>query len=160
MTKQNEQLIERAVELASSRVHERWMETKRSQGIASRFSETGEELMVPYGQLSEAAKDLDRNSVRATVEAITDAGLLADPELRDERNELEAEVVRLRKELAGMEKMAVQTLDFNTRQIEALHGAILHAIGRPRDTRWPGNTEAFEKLALTRANGRWTEAQP
>lgn len=59
-----------SIELVSARVHEEWMETKRKQGVTSRLSETGEELMVPYGQLSEAAKDLDRGTVKAVYAAI------------------------------------------------------------------------------------------
>ena len=58
------------VEEVSAKVHEAWMESKRAQGITSRQSETGEELMVPYDQLSESAKELDRGSVRAVYEAI------------------------------------------------------------------------------------------
>ena len=46
------------------------MESKKAQGIESRKSEKDEELMVPYEQLSEAAKDLDRSSVRAVYAAI------------------------------------------------------------------------------------------
>ena len=42
----------------------------RARGVHSRRSETGEELMVPYEQLSEDAKELDRSSVRAVYEAI------------------------------------------------------------------------------------------
>jgi hypothetical protein len=58
-----------AVEAAAAKVHEAWMESKREQGVESRLSESGEELMVPYPQLSEAAKDLDRGSVRAVLAA-------------------------------------------------------------------------------------------
>ena len=58
------------IELVSAKVHEAWMESKRAQGVTSRQSETGEELMVPYDQLSDAAKELDRGSVRAVYEAI------------------------------------------------------------------------------------------
>ena len=46
------------------------MESKKAQGIESRKSEKGEELMVPYEQLSEEAKDLDRSSVRAVYAAL------------------------------------------------------------------------------------------
>jgi hypothetical protein len=46
------------------------MESKRAQGVESRRSEKGEELMVPYDQLSEEAKELDRASVRAVYAAI------------------------------------------------------------------------------------------
>lgn len=62
------------IESASEIAHDSWMAAKRANGITSRKSETGEELMVPYDQLSEAAKDLDRGSVRATIAAIRAAG--------------------------------------------------------------------------------------
>jgi hypothetical protein len=52
------------------KVHEAWMEAKRAAGVSSRKSETGEELMRPYDELSEAAKELDRASVRAVYAAI------------------------------------------------------------------------------------------
>lgn len=58
------------IELVSSEVHDAWMASKRAQGVTSRKSEDGEELMVPYAQLSEKAKDLDRNTVRAVYAAI------------------------------------------------------------------------------------------
>jgi hypothetical protein len=58
------------LEEVAAKVHEAWMESKRAQGVTTRKSEKGEELMVPYEQLSEAAKDLDRSSVRAVYEAI------------------------------------------------------------------------------------------
>jgi len=58
------------IEVVSAKVHEAWMESKRAKGVTSRKSETGEELMVPYDQLSEPAKELDRNSVRAVYDAI------------------------------------------------------------------------------------------
>jgi RyR domain len=58
------------IEAVAAKVHEAWMEAKRARGVTSRRSETGEELMVPYEQLSEEAKDLDRSSVRAVYDAI------------------------------------------------------------------------------------------
>jgi hypothetical protein len=58
------------IEVVSAKVHEAWMETKRAQGVTSRKSETGEEMMVPYEQLSEPAKELDRGTVRTVYEAI------------------------------------------------------------------------------------------
>ncbi|MDT5157590.1 MAG: hypothetical protein QOC99_1489 [Acidobacteriota bacterium] len=58
------------IEEVAAKVHEAWMEAKRAQGINSRKSEKGEELMVAYDQLSEAAKELDRGSVRAVYEAV------------------------------------------------------------------------------------------
>ena len=58
------------VETVSEKVHEAWMKTKLNQGVTSRNSEAGEELMVPYGKLSEEAKELDRATVRAVYAAI------------------------------------------------------------------------------------------
>lgn len=58
------------IETVSAKVHEAWMESKAAQGVKSRKSETGEELMVPYEQLSEEAKELDRATVRAVYAAI------------------------------------------------------------------------------------------
>jgi hypothetical protein len=62
------------LELISAKVHEQWMESKRTKGVTSRKSESGEELMVPYEQLSESAKDLDRGSVKAVLDAIAAVG--------------------------------------------------------------------------------------
>jgi RyR domain len=58
------------IETVSAKVHEAWMESKTAQGVESRKSEKGEELMVPYEELSEEAKELDRASVRAVYAAI------------------------------------------------------------------------------------------
>ena len=59
-----------SIELVSDRVHEAWMKSKLAVGVTTRKSETGEELMVPYADLSDAAKDLDRNTVKAVYKAI------------------------------------------------------------------------------------------
>jgi hypothetical protein len=58
------------IELVAAKVHEAWMASKRAHGMESRKSESGEELMVPYEQLSEAQKEVDRATVRAVYEAI------------------------------------------------------------------------------------------
>jgi len=58
------------IEQVSAEVHQAWMESKKANGISSRKSEDGEELMVPYDQLSEKVKELDRNTVRAVYAAI------------------------------------------------------------------------------------------
>lgn len=58
------------VEIVSARVHAAWLESKKAQGFTTRKSEKGEELMVPYEQLSEEAKELDRATVRAVYAAI------------------------------------------------------------------------------------------
>ncbi len=58
------------IELVSSKVHEAWISSKLAKGVTSRKSEKGEELMVPYDQLTEESKDLDRSSVKAVYDAI------------------------------------------------------------------------------------------
>ena len=58
------------IEAVAAQVHEAWVRAKRTQGVTSRKSETGEELMVDYQDLSESAKELDRESVRAVYAAI------------------------------------------------------------------------------------------
>jgi hypothetical protein len=62
------------LERIAERVHLAWMRAKQAQGVTSRPSATGEEQMVPYAQLSEEAKDLNRGSVRAVLEAIDELG--------------------------------------------------------------------------------------
>ncbi len=61
------------IEVVAAKVHDAWMRTKRAQGVSSRKSEAGEEMMVPYEQLSEPVKDLDREMVRTVYEAIREA---------------------------------------------------------------------------------------
>lgn len=58
------------IEVVAAEVHAAWIESKRGQGVSSRRGEDGEELMVPYEQLSEKAKELDRVTVRAVYAAI------------------------------------------------------------------------------------------
>lgn len=58
------------IEVVSAAVHAAWMATKVQQGVTSRKSESGEELMAPYADLSEAAKELDRGTVRTVYAAI------------------------------------------------------------------------------------------
>lgn len=67
------------VEALAEAAHEAWMETKRAQGITSRNSEWGEDLMVPYCDLTEQAKDLDRGTVRGVLEAVERAGFAIVP---------------------------------------------------------------------------------
>lgn len=58
------------IEDVASAVHAAWMDSKRAQGVTTRKAEDGEELMVPYAELTEKAKDLDRGTVRAVYKAI------------------------------------------------------------------------------------------
>lgn len=58
------------IEKVAAKVHEAWMKGKQAKGITSRKAEDGEELMVPYEQLSEPQKDQDRSTVQAVYAAI------------------------------------------------------------------------------------------
>jgi hypothetical protein len=58
------------VEVVAAEVHAAWIRSKQAQGVTSRRSEVGEELMVPYAHLSESAKELDRATVRVVYTAI------------------------------------------------------------------------------------------
>lgn len=60
------------IEAVAAKVHEAWMKSKHDKGITSRLSEAREELMVPYAELSEESKELDRGSVKAVYAAIED----------------------------------------------------------------------------------------
>ena len=53
------------IELVAARVHEAWMHNKRRTGVTTQKLESGEELMVPYEELSEDVKQLDRATVRS-----------------------------------------------------------------------------------------------
>jgi hypothetical protein len=64
------------IDLVSSKVHEAWMASKRAAGVSTRKLESGEELMVSYSDLSDAAKELDRATVRAVYSAIEAADLV------------------------------------------------------------------------------------
>ena len=61
------------VEEVAGIIHAAWMDEKLVAGIKSRRAEDGEELMVPYSQLSEKAKASNRILVRTLYAAIADA---------------------------------------------------------------------------------------
>ena len=65
------------LEVVSAAVHDDWMASKLAQGVTSRCGQDGEEYMVPYAQLSEAAKELDRVTVRAVLKHVLPAEALA-----------------------------------------------------------------------------------
>jgi hypothetical protein len=67
------------IEVTAKAAHEGWTEGKRTQGITSRKAEWGEEFMVPYAELSERAKDIDRAAVKSVLDAIERAGLRIVP---------------------------------------------------------------------------------
>lgn len=58
------------IEIVADKVHQSWMEGKKAKGITSRKAEDGEELMVPYGQLSETQKAMDRSLVETVYKAM------------------------------------------------------------------------------------------
>lgn len=70
LTTKGELKMKYDIEAISAKVHEQWMESKRAKGVTSRKLESGEELMVPYAELSEDAKELDRGSVMAVIRAM------------------------------------------------------------------------------------------
>jgi len=61
------------VEEVAAIIHAAWMDEKLMQGVTSRKAEDGEELMVPYAQLSEKARASNRTLVRTVYAAIADA---------------------------------------------------------------------------------------
>lgn len=65
------------LERIAAAVHADWVEGKYAQGITSRCGPDGEEYMVPYAELSEGAKDLDRATVRAVLKHLPSAPALA-----------------------------------------------------------------------------------
>lgn len=67
---------EEVIELCSREAHDQWMQSKRAAGFTSRPAEDGTEQMVPYEQLPEHLKDLDRATVRGVVETLVKYDLL------------------------------------------------------------------------------------
>jgi hypothetical protein len=57
-------------EKVSELVHADWVEKKLAEGVASRMSTWGEELVRPYKELSDKAKQLDRDTVKIVYKAI------------------------------------------------------------------------------------------
>jgi hypothetical protein len=62
------------LEVIADKVHEGWMTKKKSQGFKEYYSSKGEDLFVPYTELSEEQKDLDRATARSVIEGIEEAG--------------------------------------------------------------------------------------
>jgi hypothetical protein len=56
------------VERLAPAAHQGWMRGQQDQGVTTRRSWLGEELMVPYAQLTERAKREVRATVRAAIE--------------------------------------------------------------------------------------------
>lgn len=63
------------VETIAEQVHEDWRRKKRAAGVTTRkAAETQEELMVPFAELSEPAKQLNRDPVVTVLGALEAAG--------------------------------------------------------------------------------------
>lgn len=106
------------IEKLSEAAHAGWMEGKRAQGIKSRLSEWGEEFMVPYSEMSERAKDIDRAAVRSVIDAIRALGcrvVTVDPDEREEWKALEeADTLHLlpvEAHIASVKHLAARLLD-------------------------------------------------
>lgn len=67
-------LSSKMIELIASKVHQAWMEKKKSQGYEVYVSSIGENLYVPYADLSEEQKELDRTAAHAVIEGIEETG--------------------------------------------------------------------------------------
>lgn len=63
------------VELMGAGAHEAWMDYYRGIGVTSRLSHEGEEFMVPWDQLSEHGKNLDRVIMRGILRQFDSLGL-------------------------------------------------------------------------------------
>jgi hypothetical protein len=61
------------IEKVSELVHADWVKKKRAENTQSRRSTWGEELMRPYNELSDRAKQLDRDTVEAVYKAIRES---------------------------------------------------------------------------------------
>jgi tetratricopeptide (TPR) repeat protein len=95
--------LEEAVEQLAERVHEAWIENRRADGW--RFAEQRDDrrretpLLVPYRNLDETDRELDRVSVRASLQGLRELGyrieLDATPRPTAARDALLAEVDRL-----------------------------------------------------------------
>lgn len=62
--------VRRITDETAREIHEFWRKSLRRQGVKSRSSHWNEELLVPWEQLSERAKDLNRHMVKAVLKAI------------------------------------------------------------------------------------------
>jgi hypothetical protein len=62
------------VELLAAKSHEGYLVGKRASGTTSRLSESGEEVMVPYGELSESLKNINRAAAAAVLDGLAELG--------------------------------------------------------------------------------------
>jgi hypothetical protein len=66
------------IELLAAKSHEGYVAGKRASGSTSRLTESGEEVLVPYDQLSESSKDISRSAARAILEGLVELGAQLD----------------------------------------------------------------------------------
>lgn len=62
------------IELLAAKSHEGYVAGKRASGCTSRLTESGEEVLVPYEQLSESSKDISRSAARAILVGLEELG--------------------------------------------------------------------------------------
>lgn len=70
---------ESLVEAMAKSAHNAWMEAYQAKGITSRKAAWEEEFMVPFSELSEQCKELDRVIMRAILKAFDDMGFMVLP---------------------------------------------------------------------------------
>jgi hypothetical protein len=58
------------IEILAPMSHEGYVAGKRESGSTSRRTESGEEVMVPFDQLSESSKNVSRAAARAIVDGL------------------------------------------------------------------------------------------
>lgn len=58
------------IDKVCEKYHEDWMKTKQAAGIQSKVNSDGEELMKPFNELTDKAKEYTRNVVNGTYNAI------------------------------------------------------------------------------------------
>lgn len=61
------------IEKVCEKQHESWVASKKAAGITSKANANGEEMMLPYDQLSEDGKNVVRNVVNTVYKAIEEA---------------------------------------------------------------------------------------
>lgn len=151
------------LEAVSELVHDNWVSAKRLAGVTSRtLDSTGEELMVPYAELSEEAKELDRGTVRVVLKACREqsergaAGLRATAKqeaeiaegLRCHVDELVAD-----RDAERTQKEAALALAAEWEKLRNLCYRELRACQDKRDALRAENEELKAKLAWARGGG-------
>lgn len=66
----NNNLVLPDIEKVCAKQHESWVANKKAAGVQSKANANGEEMMVPYDQLSEDGKNIVRNVVNTVYKAI------------------------------------------------------------------------------------------